>query len=196
MEDEAQPHGTYALTEGDTRLERARDAPLAFGIAVTLHTTPRHIFRTRACQAPNDMALVVFSAEARLLMRILYVFDGFKVLRHGPGPIPAPPATLFRVGSGTPPGMCALIWEMGGGAPLAPYPMASCARSPFRARLDAGIPGVRRGGDWWWCRHMEAWAPMGAGAWVGRAGVVCGVDPYRNSFCRPALRLSARRAYS
>lgn len=125
-----------------------------------------------------------------------YPFRGFKVLRHGPGPIPAPPATLFRVGSGTPPGMCALIWEMGGGAPLAPYPMASCARSPFRARLDAGIPGVRRGGDWWWCRHMEAWAPMGAGAWIGRAGVVCGVDPYRNSVCHPALRLGSRRSHS
>ena len=96
-----------------------------------------------------------------------------KVLRRGPGPVPAPPATLFRVGSGTPPDVCALIWEMGGGAPFAPYPMAPCARSPLRARLDVGVPGVRRGGDWWWCRHMETWAPMGAGAWVVRAGVVC-----------------------
>ena len=91
------------------------------------------------------------------------------------------------------PNLCALIWEMGVGAPLAPYPMAPCSRSPLRSRSDVEIPGVRRGGDGWWCRrHKGAWAPMGAGAGVGRAGVVCGVVivvtqsmPSRSSRSRP-----------
>ena len=73
------------------------------------------------------------------------------------------------------PSSCALIWEMGVGAPLAPYPMAPCSRAPLRSRPDVEIPGVRRGGGWWWCcRHKGVWAPMGAGAGVGRAGVVRG----------------------
>ena len=88
---------------------------------------------------------------------------------------PGTPRYVISRRFGRTPSLCALIWEMGVGAPLAPYPMAPCVRSPLRSRPDVEIPGVRRGGGGWWCRrHKGVWAPMGAGAGVGRAGVVRG----------------------
>ena len=75
------------------------------------------------------------------------------------------------------PNLCAL--NLGDGRRGSTRPLPHGAVRPLtavRSRPDVEIPGIRRGGDWWWCcRHKGSWAPMGAGASVGCAGVVSGV---------------------